>query len=261
MMFETIVQRAREGWRRLPPVVRRRGRRSAALGAVLLAASTASVLATANTPPQIVTLVQSAPAISAGEAVIVAGTFTDPDATDAHTIVFYWDDGVSYPQRVEKLQLPPGQLAFQLSHVYPTPVRQANISVTVVDRLRPGDPNDNHAGEGRDNKQLALEVKTANVAPTFVDSSIVVDVRPFRTGFVTIHGDWKDPDSESGTVTLMPGDGHQSGSNTYCTSDGHHFQCLYRYRVVGPPKEYTLRLIVKDDHGAVGTFESTVKVP
>src|SRR4051794_40295462 len=66
------------------------GRRSAILGALLLAASAVSVWATTNTPPRWTSLTTSAGVIDEGQSITITGSFVDPDAKDTHTILIYW---------------------------------------------------------------------------------------------------------------------------------------------------------------------------
>src|SRR5687767_7241072 len=89
------------------------------LGTLLLAASTASVLATTNSPPEI-THIRMVDKAAEGQSVSITGAISDPDAGDGHVVLIYWysGDGAENQQRKEKLRLPPGESVFQASHLY-----------------------------------------------------------------------------------------------------------------------------------------------
>jgi hypothetical protein len=237
------------------------------LGAVVLAASTVSVVATTNSPPQFTSFQSSAGKILAGQSVTVSGTFTDPDATDAHTVMIYWKDGVVSPGQAEKIQLAPGQGSFQVSHTYPIAIPETLVHVRLMDRQLPVHTNDNTTGSASDSRNFFIQVDPSgtptNVAPSFVESSIKVTKAPGQTGFVTIQGDWVDPNDDVGTVSFNAGDGLPPPNLPPCTSSGRHFKCMYTYRVPKPvtSKEYVFQLDVNDGHGGTDTYRSTIRIP
>jgi hypothetical protein len=274
MRFGASIQGALKRACRLPATVQRSGRRSVALGAVLLVASTATVLATANTPVTITALTANTSQLNAGEALILTGTFADPDPGDAHTVFVYWHDDVMPVGQAEKIQLAPGQHAFQLSHVYPVPVSQRTVHFTIGDRQQPyalPHVNDNQTGEGRDHREIPIAVGPANPTqtkqpdqqPRFVESSIKLTKTPGKTGLVSIQGTWNDGDDNAGIVTLVPSDEQLPKGLPACSSAGHQFKCLYQFPVTSPatPKTWVYALEVTDGHGGNGTYKGTVQIP
>jgi hypothetical protein len=252
------------------------------LGVVLLAASTITVWATANTPPTITTMTANTAQLSAGEALVITGSFTDPDITDAHTVFVFWHDGTAVgtpaDNVAEKVQLAPGQNSFQLSHTYPIPVAQQNITMTVGDRQQPFhildkggiDHNDNQTGGGRDRRHFPLVVGPARTGetppdqqPSFVESSIKLTKTPGKTGLVSIQGDWTDGDDNAGIVTLVPSDNQAPKGLPACTSTGHHFKCLYQFPVPTPvkPTPWLYALEVSDGRGGNDVFKAQVQIP
>jgi hypothetical protein len=270
MRFGSIVQGVLGRARRLPAVVGRTGRRSVALGAVLLVGSSASVWATANTPTTITSMTANASSLNAGQALVITGAFTDPDVGDAHTVFVYWNDGVISQGQAEKVQLAPGQHSFVLSHTYPIPVA-ASIQVYVGDRQQPFHTNDNTNGEGRDSRRFPLLVSpstsppkpTPDLAPSFIASSIKVTKAPGQTGLVTIEGDWNDGDDTTGTVTFIPSDEQPPRGLPACTSTGHHFKCIYQYQVPKPvqPTPWIFALDVSDGRGGNAVYKGNVQIP
>jgi hypothetical protein len=253
--------------RRLMAGLLARGRRSAVLGAVLLTiVSTVSVLATANTLPLFTTVTLSTSSIvNEGQTVTVTGAFTDPDVTDFHSIRIRWDT-VGTP--TEQIQLPPGQLSFQVSHTYTDDLAPTQITVTLYDRQTPPgtDPNDNTDNFPKDERKLPIQVR--NVAPRFTRGLAVAKVAKVP-GKVTIDGDLVDPGADRLTVLANFGDGTpphpfpplQPGDSP-CTVTVRRFHCEHQY-AVNPfaTKTYTIRLGVADDDGGRSTFETTVQIP
>jgi hypothetical protein len=90
----------------------------------------------ANVPPAISSLGLSAASISENASVLLAGTFTDPDPGDAHTVTINWGDG----SVVTNLSLPAGVFGFSASHQYlddnpsGTPSDAYIVSVVVTDK-------------------------------------------------------------------------------------------------------------------------------
>jgi hypothetical protein len=273
MTFGDSLRSALKQARSLSDHARRTGGRSAMLGAVLLAASTATVLATANTPAKVTVMTANAAKLNAGEALIITGTFEDPDAGDATTLFVYWNDDGSNHQKAEKVQLAAGQRSFQLSHTYPVAGPQRDVVVFVGDRELPFYPfpsNDN-TSNARDNRRFPLVVNPADPnqtphpdqQPRFVESRIKVTKMPGKPGLINIQGDWTDADDNAGMVTLVPSDGQPPKVLPACTSTGHHFKCLYQFPVPNPPtpKSWIYALEVMDGRGGHGVFMGNVQIP
>jgi hypothetical protein len=89
----------------------RAGRRSLALGTVLVLGSALTVLATTNTPPTITSLNLSSPSVDEGGNITISGAFTDPDATDTHSALIFWPDSTK-----QKVEIPAGQMTFTATH-------------------------------------------------------------------------------------------------------------------------------------------------
>jgi hypothetical protein len=248
---------------RLPSVVRRRARRSAGLGAVLLAASAVTAWAAANTPPTITSVSASPAVVNEGQTVTVSGTFTDPDAGDAHTVRVYWGDG-SAP---DKVQLPPGQFSFQVNHTFRDEVPGTTMFLVVADHQLPLGSNDNADGQGEVGVQVPLVIK--NVAPKFAPGIQVTKVGKVP-GKVAIDGDFTDPGADRFKVLANFGDGlpnHQfpplPNGVSECAVTGHHFHCEHQYAVQQPglPKTFQIRLGVQDGDGGQDTFNTSVQIP
>lgn len=146
--FDITVQYVLDRARRLPAGSWRTGRRSALMGALLLAVSTATVWASGNTAPRITSITGSASVTNPGKTLTVNGSFTDPDVGDSHTVFIYWSGGAVYVK--DKVQLPIGQTTFQVKHTYTEPLPPTNIKIVVTDHQRPFGSNDNSDGAGWD---------------------------------------------------------------------------------------------------------------
>ena len=260
MTFILTAQHVLEGARRLLPVVRRKGSRSILLGAILLTASTATVVATANTPPHFSSLTASASVIDEGQTVTLTGTFTDPDAADLHTLRIHWDQR-AVP--AEQIQLPAGQSSFQVTHTYTDELQPTTIAVTVYDRQTPPGSNDNTEAVSKDFQRLPIEVH--NVVPK-IAPGVTVTKSPTRKGFVVIEGGWKDPGADPGTVTMTTGDTLQapgrSALPTLCAiSNERHFRCEHQYKALPTPRVFPIQLKVDDGDGGVDTFSASVTIP
>jgi hypothetical protein len=229
------------------------------LGALLLAVSVATVWATANTPPHFTSLTASASTIHVGQTVTLTGQFTDPDAADLHTVRVHWGDDEPR-EKAEQIQLPAGQHTFQMTHTYTAVLAPTTIAVSLYDRQNPPGSNDNSEGAGKAFQRLPIQVLSNNVAPSFVDSSIKVTKDLDQPGFVTVEGDWVDPDPDPGVVTFMPGDGTASD---VCVDSGRHFVCQHQYN---PPEAivryfYRFQVHVSDTHGGTDTYRGLVRFP
>jgi len=226
-------------------------------GALLLATSTATVWGTANTAPQITGLTASASVIVPGQTLVVNGTFTDPDVGDRHTVFVYWSGGAVSVK--EKVQLPAGQTTFQLRHTYTEPLSPTQIKIVVTDHQLPPGSNDNAEGAGWDDGFLPIEVK--NVAPSFVESSINIQLVQHTGGVLAeVDGEWTDPDPEDGWVTIRSGVGPPSRSVSPCETTGRRFYCV-RELGYSSSGQHALELKVVDGHGGVDTYRTTVRLP
>ncbi len=237
------------------------GRRPVVVGALLLLiGSTVTVLATTNTPPAITSLTVSPPIANEGQTVILKGTFTDPDATDAHTLLVYWTGGDENFK--EKVQLPPGQLSFQLSHTYTDNFPPTPIKVVLIDRQHPVGANDNSDGVfGGDTEFLPFQVK--NVAPRFVTKTVVGTA---TASGVVVEGDFTDPGTS---------DGHQVtgaiGNPIYppgqipmactLTKGERHFRCEHTHQPNLGARTYNVNLTLRDDDGGKATHTMSVHFP
>jgi hypothetical protein len=192
MSFMTMIRPTLDRARRLPAALGRTGRWPLVLGALLLlAASSASVVATTNSPPVFTSLVLSKAAVYEGETVTLTGAFTDPNASDRHTILVYWYGGDSNDK--QKVLLPAGQSTFQVSHTYSDVVPIPSIKVVVYDHTLPPDVNDNTTGSAWDAEFLPFQL--LDTKAQFIPSSIKVtkddgsSIRADTEVRVTVEGD------------------------------------------------------------------------
>jgi hypothetical protein len=242
----------------LPSNVVRTGRSSLVLGAILLIASTATVLAMSNTPPVVTSATLDKSIVDEGETVTLTVSFTDPDVEDLHTILVNWAD-IHHHQTI---QLPAGQLSAQITHQHvDDDLLENHIWVTVVDRQTPPgqEPNDNYASFGTFNALVPIQVR--NVAPSFVDRSITVNKKGGSQ--VTVEGDFVDPGTaDQMTVTATWGDPQSPGATACSLSNGNrHFVCEHAYRPNLQAKTYPISLTVKDDDDGIDQHQTGVKLP
>ncbi len=240
--------------------VARSSNRTVALSLMLLAASSVSVWATANTPPHNLSVSLSQTVVDEGQSVTLTGSFTDPDAADLHSVNVNWKDGK--PQ--QKVQLPAGQTTFSVTHVYPDnfpnyptyPTR--TLMVSVADKDAAAGPNDNAGGEDHWDAQ-SIQLELHNVAPSFAHTISVQKVAG-KPGVVVVEGDVTDPGADTFEVSAKWGDGPQIQLNPYqpCTTAKRHFKCEHTYKPA-QVRGYSVELRVKDDDGSVG--KTTVQVP
>jgi hypothetical protein len=234
------------------------------LGGVLLAVSTATVWATANTPPHITSFVTSAPVINEGQTVTASATFTDPDAGDNHVVRFFWRDG-----HFDEFHLSPGQFSAQATHTYQDSwPEEFNILLAVYDRQTPpGSPqNDNTDGQGKDWSGHPILVK--NVPPSF-GPAIKVTKDRLAPNKVSVDGTLVDPGADTFTVAADFGD-HPAPLPirpsppvmTPCTVERQTFHCEHQYPAPGlPSKTYQIKLTARDDDGGTGAGQTSVRIP
>jgi hypothetical protein len=234
----------------------RTGRRSLALGTVLVLGSTLTVLATANTPPTLTSLNVSSPSVNEGSDVTINGTFTDPDATDGHNALIWWPDGTK-----QKVEIPVGQMSFQATRKMPDNGGN-HVTVELRDRQLAPHANDNSEGQGKDAQSVPLEVN--NVAPTFGQKPQVERFRGEPTK-VRIKGTIVDPGADNVQVYArwnpsLPsiGDGQQCTMTTKRA-----FECEHTYPapMIGQPKTFSVKLLVRDDDGSQSITTTDVTVP
>jgi len=252
------VGRAFERIRRVLAGGFRSGRRSAVLGTVLLIGSTAAVMATANTAPTITSATMSPGIIDEGQTATLSVTFTDPDAADLHTVWVKWHDG----SPKEQVVLPAGQTSFQRTHTFRNSVSGpsgSKVQVTVYDRTTPPGGNDNADGSGHDAEFAPIQVN--NVAPRFVDSSIVGTA---SAGGVVVEGDFTEP-SPVDTVQVTGAVGNPifppNQTPMACTllKGERRFRCEHTQQPNLQARTYTINLLVKDDDGGQDTHAMTVR--
>jgi hypothetical protein len=261
--FAATVRRALERARRLHRP--RSGRRSLVLGTALLIASTVTVVATANTPPEFTSLTVTPSVLNEGQTVTLSGTFTDSDTSDAHTVYIFWNDAPIEASRT-KVQLPAGQTTFQVNHSYTDNLLAGatGIRVKVADRQLPLGSNDNTEGYGRDREGVPIQVK--NVAPTLagVSASRAGQFLPPTTVPIVVVGDIVDPGAaDTHQVSTLWGDepAFPPPTPTQCTVTGRRFRCDHSYKRQSTTRTYTIRLGVKDDDGGQGSATTSVQIP
>jgi hypothetical protein len=254
--LKQAIEQARSSRPRLPHSVRW----PVILGALLLAASSASVMATQNTAPEFSGIRQSDRSITEGQTVSLAGIFTDPDQSDTHTLLVYWDGGDSNEK--EKVQIPAGQRSFELQHKYPDNFEPQPIKLVIFDHTLPEGTNDNTTGIAHDTEFLPFEVR--NVDPRFVQNSITVDKSAKPK--VVVEGDFLDPSAADKMQVFATWSDQSAPETTQCSlSNGdRHFRCEHTYPrnyAFGIKRTYTVNLIVKDDEGGWSQQETKVTLP
>ena len=263
MSFMTTIRLALDRTRLRPASLGRTARWPLALGALLLAASTATVLATANTPPTITSATVTPTVLNEGQSATLTVAFTDPDPGDLHTVRVKWHDNWGVIPSAEIIQLPAGQKSFTLPHTFKDSSQGPSgtqVQVTVYDRqTSPGSPNDNSEGAGQD--VIFVPIQVNNVAPSFVTSSITVKKKGKRQ--VVVEGDVVDP----GIRDVMQVNASWSDPNdrgwTVCSlsKSNRHFLCEHTYGASVPAGPYSIVLSVKDDDGGEATHQTSVQLP
>jgi hypothetical protein len=242
-----------------PASLVRSGRWPLALGTLLLVASTASTVATTNTPPKIISVTTSPEVIEEGQTAVLTVTFSDPDAGDGHTLRVRWRD--DYPNGpLEETQIPPGQTSVQVPHTFTRTPTDSTIQVAILDRQTPpGSPrNDNSEGAGKDVVFAPITLK--NVAPKFIESSIEVRKQDKRK--VTVSGRLIDPGvNDKITVEAAWGD-PTDRVPTACSVIDRYFQCEHTYPASwGIPRTYNIGLRALDDDGGMASHQTSVRLP
>ena len=263
MSFMTTIRPTLDQVLHLPITLGRMGRWPLALGALLLAASTASVLATQNTPPTITSATVNPTVLNEGQTATLTVTFTDPDPGDFHTVRVKWHDNWGVIPSAEVIQLPAGQRSFTLPHTFKDSASGpsgSQLQITVYDRqTAPGSPNDNSDGAGQD--VIFVPIQVNNVAPSFVNSSITTKKKGKRQ--VVVEGDVADPGSRDVlNVQAIWSDPDVRGF-TACTmiKSNRHFVCEHTYAATAPAGPYSIVLKVTDDDGGEGSYQTSVQIP
>ena len=277
------IRRAIDQAVRLPARLARSGSRSMMLGALLLmTASTASVVATTNTPPVFTSLTLSKPTAYEGETLTLTGAFTDPDASNRHTVLIYWygGEGEELQQRKQKVQIPAGQRTFQVSHTYGDyvvipPIPYPSIKVLIFDHEFPTNPNDNTTGIANDTEFVPFQFLDAKAQ--FDPSSISVkknhgssskestSARAIRADTevnVTIEGNLTPREALEPVQVTATWDGGSSSQTPCSMNTGtRSFRCEHTYTSPSPVKGFPVTLRVQDDEGNQATHQLSVKVP
>jgi hypothetical protein len=253
------VRLALDRARRLPAYLPSTALRPLALGALLLATSTAAVLATANTPPTITNATVTPTLLNEGQAATLTVAFTDPDAADLHTLRIKWFEYDGAPTQV--VQVPAGQRSVQVSHTYVDgPLWSPRIQVTLYDRQsKPGTPNDNNDGAGKD--YVSVPVQVNNVAPTIPHGSVTVKRLGKRQ--VVVEGDVVDPGAHDTMRVSATWYDPSSPAPMPCnpSKDGRHFKCEHTYGASLPAGTYDIFLDARDDDGGQGVYTTSVQIP
>jgi hypothetical protein len=263
----TIIRGALDRARRLPASLGRTGRWPLVLGALLLTTSTATVLATANTPPKIVGASVSPQVLNEGQTAVLTVNFADVDRTDSHTLRVKWHDTNGVPPITEVYQLPPQQTSIHLPHTFRDSVAGpsgSKIQVTLYDRqTSPGSPNDNTEGAGQDAIFVPIAVK--NVAPSFNTPITVTSSRVSATQ-VLVKVDGTIVDGAADTHKMTASEGSRSGGTkqttpaSSCTVQSLRFHCELTYGAQDIGTTQQVSLHVKDDEGAQAATTVTAKV-
>ena len=240
---------------RLRSIFRCAGQRSLVLGAALLLGSTLGVVATANTPPTWTNVSLSASVIDEGQEVSVAGAFTDPDDTDSHSIQIDWREPGTDQQKID---LPPGQTSFQVTHRFKDNRNLVPVRVTVIDHQPGVEPNDNTSGIGYDTEELPLTVQ--NVAPSFAKA---IEVKKFalQPGKVVLEGNVVDPGTDTLEVSAAWGSSQQFPTLGIapCSLVKGHFRCENTYP--STPRTYNVTVRVHDEDGGEKSQGVRVEIP
>lgn len=259
-MPRTIGTRARM----LAAALARRSRVPLALGALLLlSASTASVLATTNSPPELrnVRLSDSSPL--EGQSVSVSGSVNDANPEDVHVVVLFWYGGDTQGNeaQTQQIRLAPGETVFQASHVYADNLPGSGFEVRVFDHELPPGPNDNSTDGGRrwDSEFLPLTVR--NAPPAFVPDSVKATKQDKK---VIVEGTLTDPGSaDTISVEAAWGDPANKVPTACNMSNGsRRFRCEHTYPASwGLPRTYHIGLRAIDDDGGMANHQTSVRLP
>jgi len=262
MSYKTTILSTVERARRLPTILGRTRSWPLALGALLLAASTASVIGTTNSAPAFTNLALSKTVLNEGETVTLTGAFNDPDPNQRHTLIVYWHGGDTEASQEfkQKIQLPSGQSTFQVSHTYADNFPVQPMKVVLFDHDLPDGANDNTGGMASDTEFLPFTVK--NVAPSLPQPTTVTSSRVSATQvLVKIDGAIVDGSGDTHEVRAAKWFESTPGKvTTPCTADKLRYHCELTYSSRQAGTVQTVTLYVKDDEGASGARNVTVAI-
>jgi hypothetical protein len=237
----------------------RSGPRALVLGALLVGASTATVLGTDNSAPELASVRLSAATAREGQTVNVIVAVGDADPDDSHTLLLYWEGGDS--DNKQKVQLPAGQWLYEGSHTYADEVPTDHFKVVVYDHQLPVGANDNTTGGAKYDTQF-VRFSVENVAPAFATSSVTVTKPGARR--VVVEGDVTDPGTAD-TVAVSAAWGVQApNAPTDCqmSNNSRHFRCEHTYPTLfGISRSYVIDLTAVDNDGGRGTHRTSVRIP
>jgi hypothetical protein len=201
--------------------------------------SAAAAVAVANVAPSMLAL--NAGSINEGGTFTLAGSFSDPGALDAHTVVIDWGDGGG----PTTLTLAAGVVAFTANHPYADDSRGGAfvVSATVTDS---------------DGAAVAsgTAVAVANVAPTLTLDPVAAIS---EGGTATLSGLVTDPGVfDTFTLTVEWGDG--SGPQAVAVGPDRHFAVQHQYLNNSPGGGYAVAVAAADNGGATGSAGTTAVV-
>ncbi|MBX3425655.1 MAG: PKD domain-containing protein [Pirellulales bacterium] len=203
-----------------------------------------------NTAPSNLVIAPLAP-INEGQVAELLFEFTDPDATDSHTVEIDWGDG----SPVESFSLVAGSRFFGTTHQYlddnptATPLDLNTIGVKVID------------GSGESVEGTAT-IQVSNVAPSNLQLQLQSVIN--ENNLATLELTFSDPGTlDTHTIEIDWGDG--SPIETFALTPGtRDFNTTYQYlddNPTGTPFDLnTVTVRVIDDDGGVGVATGTILV-
>jgi Ca2+-binding RTX toxin-like protein len=206
---------------------------------------------TRNFSPVVTSLTAPA-AINENDMATVSGTFSDPDALDAHTVVITWGGGTpgQPSEGSTTLNLAAGVTSFSATHQYlddnptGTPSDVYAIAVTVTD---------NHGASGI----AGTSVTVNNVAPVITSLTGPSPSPGVRGQTLTFGGTFTDVGTlDMHTATFDWGDG--TGSTAAAVSEAGGSGSVSATHVYTADGNYTVTLTVRDDD--TGTTSSSMSV-
>ncbi|MBX3434714.1 MAG: PKD domain-containing protein [Pirellulales bacterium] len=203
-----------------------------------------------NTAPSNLVIAPLAP-INEGQVAELLFEFTDPDATDSHTVEIDWGDG----SPVESFSLVAGSRFFGTTHQYPddnptaTPLDLNTVSVKVID------------GSGETVEGIAT-IQVSNVAPSNLQLQLQSVIN--ENNLATLELTFSDPGTlDAHTIEIDWGDG--SPIETFALTLGtRDFNTTHQYlddNPTGTPFDLnTVTVRVLDDDGGVGVATGVIRV-
>ncbi len=195
-------------------------------------------LAWNNTAPQDLALGLSAAKINENGAVLLSGSFSDPNVIDTHTVTIDWGDGSA----ATTLNPAKGTYAFAgVSHQYmDNPTGKTSYTITATVKDSQGDAS-----------LVTTSIQVMNVTPTI---SIGADATINEGGTFNRAGSFADPGTLDATwvAEVDYGDG---GAKQPLALSGANFTLAHLYADQGT---YTVTVYVKDKDNATGQASLTV---